>query len=292
MNYSVNCTTPYTTVFDLSDIHLALLEKRATVVNGSVVIEKTGEIIGEYTHSQYEPEPYDYSTWIRNEPIRHVEDDDEGTMAFVTGTPTTAIKGAIKSDVVTADHMQLSVEPTRNPKGAGRKPKSTVNPIAHIVAELVSKPRGQEALPGRPRWLDDILFGSCLAAAGQSQNVCNVEMNAVLAALHMKKFEVQAVMAGGVAKRKAQLIIQAARHAAEGIHHYLLRHPDLLKGYEEAAKIEVKYAYSHVALVPFTPPMAVPQHITDLYLNGDYVAYGEALRAFRRPVDQTQSEAA
>jgi hypothetical protein len=161
----------------------------------------------------------------------------------------------------------------RNPKGAGRKPVSTTNPIAHIAADLTY---------AKPDWLADIVFGSCLTAAGQSQNVGNVSMNEVLGALHLKDFTVQTVMATGVKKRKAERIIKAARHAAHGIHCYLLRRPELLRCYEDAYKVESKLAYSHVALVPYKPLREVPEHIAALRLAGDFLAYGEALRAFRK----------
>ena len=161
----------------------------------------------------------------------------------------------------------------KNPRGAGRKPVSTVNPIAHIAAELSYT---------KPKWLADIVFGSCLTSAGQSQNVCNVSMNEVLGALHLKQFTVQAVMATGVAKRKAERIIKAARHAAHGIHCYLLRRPELLQRYEDAYMVESKLAYSHVALVHYKPLKDVPEHIAALRLAGDHLAYGEALRAFRK----------
>ncbi|WP_146017997.1 MULTISPECIES: hypothetical protein [Pseudomonas] len=162
----------------------------------------------------------------------------------------------------------------KNPKGAGRKPVSTVNPIAHIASEL---------LFANPAWLSGIIFGSCLTAAGQSQNVCNVSMQDVRNTLLLKDFTVLAVRATGVAKRQAERIIKAARHAAHGIHCYLLQRPKLLRRYEDNydCKLESKLAYSHVALVPYKPLQEVPEHITALRLAGDYLAYGEALRAFR-----------
>lgn len=164
------------------------------------------------------------------------------------------------------------IAPT-NPKGAGRKPVSTSNPIAHIAAELTFV---------KPEWLADIVFGSCLTAAGQSQNVCNVSMNEVVGALHLKEFTVQGVTRSGVAKRKAERIIKAARHAAHGIHGYLLRRPELMRCYEEAHKVESRFAYSYVALAPYEKLQVVPEHIASLRMTGDYLAYGEALRAFRR----------
>lgn len=163
----------------------------------------------------------------------------------------------------------------KNPRRAGRKPVSTVNPIAHIAGEL---------LFAKPTWMQGIIFGSCLTAAGQSQNVCNVSMRDVRGTLLLKDFTVQAVMTTGIRKRQAERVIKAARHVAHGIHSYLLRRPKLLRLYEGSYdyKIESKLAYSHVALVPYKPLKEVPEHITALRTAGDYLAYGEALRAFRR----------
>lgn len=169
------------------------------------------------------------------------------------------------------DHIKpaLPVPPSR-----GRKPVVSGNPVTHIIAQL--------SFPGcRPLWFDEIVFGSCLNSAGQSGNVCNVSMDEVVGALHLHTFEVQPLLDAGMAKRKAQRVIAAARHAAHGLFTYLIRRPELLERYEEEARIEAKLAYSHVALVPYTPLKEVPRHIEELREAGDYLAYGEALRAFR-----------
>lgn len=160
------------------------------------------------------------------------------------------------------------------PSRRGRKPAVSDNPVAHIIAEL--------SFPDtRPLWFDDIVFGSCLTSAGQSGNVCNVAMDEVVGALHLRTFEVQPLLDAGMAKRKAQRVIAAARHAAHGLFTYLIRRPELLERFEKEARIEAKLAYSHVALVPYTPLRQVPRHIEELRETGDYLAYGEALREFR-----------
>lgn len=168
-----------------------------------------------------------------------------------------------------------------NPKGAGRKPASTTNPIAHIANEVLTNEPGQS----HPLWLDNIIFGSCLTAAGQSQNVCNVSMNEVIGALYLREFKVDTLVAQGTSLRKAQRVIKAARHAAHGIHCYLLRRPELLRCYEDAYKLESKLAYSHLALVSYKQLQEVPEHITALRVAGDYLAYGEALRVFRQRIN-------
>lgn len=176
--------------------------------------------------------------------------------------------------------VQELPKPSTRSKGAGRKPTTTPNPIYHIVHELTLKGH-------RPGWFDDILFGSCLTAAGQSRNVSNVSIKAVLGALHMRVFSVDRLIACSTDKRKAQLVLKAARHAADGILHYLhRRHPERLEQLEAAAKAESECAYDWSAQMrsrkaqAFTSP-PVPTHITELYRRGDYFAYGRALQAFR-----------
>ena len=107
-------------------------------------------------------------------------------------------------------------------------------------------------------------------------------MNEVVGALHLKEFKVDVLTAQGTDKRKAQRIIKAARHVAHGVYSYLSRRPDLLKSYEDAAKLEASLAPSLLGIVRYTPLQEVPQAITDLRIAGHYLAYGEALREFRR----------
>ncbi|HCU0831237.1 hypothetical protein OLM64_07515 [Pseudomonas aeruginosa] len=171
-------------------------------------------------------------------------------------------------------------KPSTRSKGAGRKPTSTPNPIYHIVHELTLKQH-------RPSWFDDILFGSCLTAAGQSGNISNVSIEAVLGALHMKVFSMDRLRACSMSKRKAQLVLQAARHAADGILDYLeTRYPERLEQLEAIAKVESEWAYewsAQLRLRMAPPPISlpVPARITALYHQGDYFAYGRALQTFR-----------
>lgn len=187
-----------------------------------------------------------------------------------TGLPERRIKRLI----------QELPKPSTRSKGAGRKPTSTPNPIYQIVHELIPKER-------RPGWFDDILFGSCLTAAGQSRNVSNVSIEAVLGALHMKVFSVDRLIGFGTDKRKAQLILKAARHAADGVLHYLQRrYPERLEQLEVAAKIELECAYDWSAQLRSRKDQAlasspVPAYIIELYEQGDYFAYGRALQTFR-----------
>jgi hypothetical protein len=246
---------------------------RTAIVDGYRVDKGTSEVYGEFVTSHYQSniEQYEVTTIHRNSTARH----------RVHPVITETIDNVVHVDFRGSDNDNKApneIAPKKNPRGAGRRPASTNNPIAHIAVELLTNDPGEP----HPLWLDNIIFGSCLTAAGQSQNVCNVAMSEVVGALYLREFKVDTLVAQGTLLRKAQRIIKAARHAAHGIHHYLTHRPALLQLYEDAAKVEARLGYSVVPLVYSTPLQAIPQHIKDVYAAGNYLACGEAVRAFRR----------
>lgn len=205
---------------------------RTSIVEGFRIDKITGEIYGKLVISPYQPstEQFKFETpQLASAPSQHVP-------PLITGKIDNVVYvdfRASNNDSIVPDETA----PERNPRGAGRKRSSTVNPIAHLAIELLTGPGGQH-----PSWLDNIIFGSCLTAAGQSQNVCNVAMNEVVGALYLHEFKVDTLVAQGTPLRKAQRIIKAARHAAHGIHHYLACRPKLLQSHEDAAKLEESLA--------------------------------------------------
>lgn len=263
-------TTDFPTAFDQRSLAKLC---RTTIVDGYRVDKGTSEVYGEFVTSHYQPsiEQYEIATSRRNSTARH------RVHPVITG----AIDNVVHVDFRGSDNDKkapIEIALKKNPRGAGRKPASTNNPIAHIAVELLTNDPGEP----HPLWLDNIIFGSCLTAAGQSQNVSNVAMDEVVGALYLREFKVDTLVAQGTSLRKAQRIIKAARHAAHGIHHYLTHRPKLLQFYENASKVEARLGYSVIHLVCSAPLQAVPQHIKDMHSAGNYLAYGEALRAFRR----------
>jgi len=206
-----------------------------SIIDDFRIDKATGEIYGQFVTSPYQPSIEQYKAGIPRltpAPIQHRQPMSIGETDNVIYVDF----GAPRDDVA-------PTAPTTNPKGAGRKPGSTANPIAHLAVELLADDRMD-----KPLWLDNIIFGSCLTAAGQSQNVCNVAMDEVVGALYLPELRVDVLVAQGTPLRKAQRIIKAARHAAHGIHHYLVRRPKLLQSYEDAAKLEASLAPCNFAV--------------------------------------------
>lgn len=164
----------------------------------------------------------------------------------------------------------------------GRPPLSTVNPVSAFMAMF---PVGNE----RPRWLDNVLFGSILTAAGQSRNVSNVSMKDVHNALYLPVLEAQVLEGQGRDVRQAQRVMQAARHAASGIVSHMERHcPAYLAHLRMDAEVDERHSYYRTELEPSRILLPPPDSIYQLYLDGDYLGYGRALQAYRR--DELTSE--
>ncbi|EJM25760.1 hypothetical protein [Pseudomonas sp. GM25] len=245
---------------------------RTYIVDGFRTDKDTGEIYGKFVALQYQSCSEKYTAATLKPPSARRR----------WGQPTviTKIDNVVHVDFSTSDNNSIGQDdtvPQRNPKGAGRRSVSTVNPISHLAIELLTTDLGKP----HPLWLDNIIFGSCLRAAGQSQNVCNVAMNEVVGTLYLHEFKVETLVTQGTSLRKAQRIIKAARHASHGINNYLRRRPKLLKLYEDAAAVEATVAYSPDHLESYPHPQEAPQHIKSMYDDRDYLAYGKALRAFR-----------
>ncbi|WP_146257887.1 hypothetical protein [Pseudomonas putida] len=158
----------------------------------------------------------------------------------------------------------------------GRPRTVTVNPLFRILDQLL------DPSTGRPAWLDGVLFGSILTAVGQSRNVSNVSMRDVLTALYLPTFETGVLINCGLQKRQAERVIQASRFAADGITAYLERNqPEEFKRLWDNADVEKRLSYHAVRLETYRPIKPVPEEILQLHRDGDYLAYGYALREFR-----------
>ncbi|VVP68821.1 hypothetical protein PS914_00772 [Pseudomonas fluorescens] len=213
----------------------ATTSSHTSIIDDFRIDKATGEIYGEFATSTYQPSTEQYQAGTPRLIFTSVQHAQPMVVARIDNVVYVDFRATNEDDVAPSE-----IAPEKNPRGAGRKPASTVNPIAYLAVELL-----MDVPADKPLWLDNIIFGSCLTAAGQSQNVCNVSMNEVVGALYLKEFKVDVLVAQGTPLRKAQRIIKAARHAAHGIHCYLVRRPKLLQVYEDAAKLEASLAPSN-----------------------------------------------
>lgn len=110
----------------------------------------------------------------------------------------------------------------------GRPKKNTTNPVAHHMSLLSFE---------RPRWLDGIIYGSTVTAAGVSAGKLNVRPGSVIAAMHLKIISTAAIKTPMISERTAQTVAKAARHAIHGVACYLDRHP------ATKAKLDLELSY-------------------------------------------------
>lgn len=152
----------------------------------------------------------------------------------------------------TGEESAPVVEPVKkNPKGAGRKPKVYINPVAHLMVYLVER---------KEEWFDNIVWGSCHTSGGVSAGKMNVRVGDVLSALYLKEISASACTGRDDSARKGRLIAQAARHAAHGIAMYLIGNSELLAQVEAEAEIEARFAYSGIDM-----PVEIPVSVLEWY---------------------------
>lgn len=100
----------------------------------------------------------------------------------------------------------------------GRPALRTENPLVNLIPLLSLD---------RPRWFDDIVYGSIATSASTSQGRLNVRPGQVIAALHLRTISVAALGQQENSSRGLQAVAQAARHCLRGVEHYLHRHPQV-----------------------------------------------------------------
>lgn len=103
-------------------------------------------------------------------------------------------------------------------QGGGRPALRTENPLVNLIPLLSLD---------RPRWFDDIVYGSIATSASTSQGRLNVRPGQVIAALHLRTISVAALGQQENSNRGLQAVAQAARHCLRGVEHYLHRHPQV-----------------------------------------------------------------
>lgn len=149
--------------------------------------------------------------------------------------PTLSLDAAKAASLVIAATRSESPEKPAGPR-RGRPALSTENPVAHLMPLLSLE---------RPRWLDDIVYGSTATAAGANKGKLNVRPGHVLAALHGKTISVETLRGAEYSERSRRAVAQAARHAAKGIAHYLDRHPHIEAHIEARLKAEADILPDH-----------------------------------------------
>ena len=114
--------------------------------------------------------------------------------------------------------LEMKQQRPRGLTNRGRPPLNTLNPVATLMPHVGLT---------RPKWLDDIVYGSVITSAGTSKGKMNVRPGVVFSALYSSSFSVEALRREGQPERTIMRIAKAARHVAHGVIEYLKRNPEL-----------------------------------------------------------------
>lgn len=232
----------------------------------------TGEMFERtYTTQPYDPAPYDYPLPTRGDkPLKTFDH----LRYELDPTPHPDVAEVIV-DVLPDGVIDLDAERSRR----GPKPKVTPNQIASLLEVAHSEKRG---------WVDDYIFGACAVAAGVSNGKLNASPSHVLQACLLEEISVEVVkqvikLDGLITmdERTARRICQCTRFAISGMERYLERNPIV----RQQLQGEVNFVNSYYeAKASVVKPMVYdyPTWITTLRKAGAYLAYGEALRDYRR----------
>jgi hypothetical protein len=263
-------------------LHIARM--RTHNIDGLIVNPATGQVLGSYTTHALAPAHYNY------------ELPQVGKTSAVH--PSFELDPASRPDAseIEVDGLPdgvIDLDSARSKRGP--KPKVRSNQIASLL---------KVAHAERCGWIDDYVFGACATAAGVSNGKFNVSPSHVLRACLLDEISVEVVKRvirldglRTLSDQQARRICQCARFAVGGMEMYLERNPTV----RQELQFEVDFANSYhedkadglkvvggdsPAPVALTAPVRevreVPQWITDLYKAGEYLDYGEALRAFRQ----------
>lgn len=173
-----------------------------------------------------------------------------------------------------------------------RKPKVTDNTLVSkwMVEYKWLKPISNSTLHRIPSFIEDAVFAALYTVAGVSDGRLNISPNLIKKALILKEISVDTVrplevgylMSDRQAQRLAQTVRFAIRRIESSIDEYELTQSERRKQEIAMERAFVK-AYYYNTDTPLHSPAAepLPQNILELYKEGRYTEYAEAVREFR-----------
>lgn len=165
--------------------------------------------------------------------------------------------------------------PRQRAAGAGRKSLCTTNPHAAIIRHALSFDLNVD-------WLDDLIVGVLTRPEEEFDEKFQpfkVSPSDVRRMLQHDKISSSAAKHMEIGDRQARYIAQAARTAVAVVGSHIERHPEAIA--HIVASMVAESQASEAVSVRIVNNDAVPAEILSLYEDGQYAAYGKAVRAFR-----------
>lgn len=173
-----------------------------------------------------------------------------------------------------------------------RLPKKTDN---EIVAESLIENRWRNSLntdtkQKMPAFVDDAVMAAVYIVAGTSNGQVNISPKLMFKCLMLNEISTESVSTREVgyemSDRHARRLAQTVRFALDGIRHRIQEYESsITEEQKENIKLEKDFIgdyYTGRQSPLHTPPMReLPSEILQLRLDGKYLEYGEAVRAFR-----------
>ena len=166
--------------------------------------------------------------------------------------------------------------PRKRAAGAGRKSLTTANPHAVIIRHSLSFDLNVD-------WLDDLIIGVLTRpeedfdAKFKPFTVSPADVRRVL---QHDKISSAGAQRGEISLRQSQDIAKAGRTAVAVVGSHIERHPEAI-AHVIASMVAEAEASEAVAARVVVNAGEVPAEILALYEDGQYAAYGKAVRAFR-----------
>ncbi len=173
-----------------------------------------------------------------------------------------------------------------------RLPKKTQN---ELVAEWLIEHRWRNSLntdtkQRMPAFVEDAVMAAVYIVAGTSNGQVNISPKLVFKCLMLSEISSASVATREVgyemSGRQARRLAQTVRFALDGIRHRIQEYENTITEEEkEKIKLEkdfIRDYYTGRQSLLYSPPMEeLPSEILQLRLDGKYLEYGEAVRAFR-----------
>lgn len=173
-----------------------------------------------------------------------------------------------------------------------RLPKKTDN---EIVAEWLIENRWRNSLntdtkQKMPAFVDDAVMAAVYIVAGTSNGQVNISPKLVFKCLMLNEISTESVAIREVgyemSDRHARRLAQTVRFALDGIRHRIQEYESsITEEQKENIKLEkdfIRDYYQGRKSDLYSPPLQeLPSEILALRLDGKYLEYGEAVRAFR-----------
>ncbi|OXR33441.1 hypothetical protein PSUM_15595 [Pseudomonas umsongensis] len=206
-----------------TDIRSTLTKHRTTTIDSFVVDKVSGEILGNYTCSDYSPEPIDYPVAPFQESTAFVIDEHGSPIAIHSPVVNAGLTAPVLS-------FPIATAPSRPEAKTGKGRKAQI--IENKLWDLMWAAKIEEV---RLPWLDHYVRGAINTGPGVINGRYSVSPTDVTKLLYLPEISVESASRcllnhdhEPMSVRQIQRVVEATRVALRGIALYFERHPEIL----------------------------------------------------------------